>query len=363
VVTRVLVVDDSQGMRDLLVAILGSDPELSVAGVACDGEEAVRKTIALRPDVISMDLRMPRMDGVRAIRAIMDAAPTPIVVLHATRRGRESSDIGFDALRAGALEVVEKPMLASAEDVRAFRRSFGSLLKLMAEVKVVRVFAREAPDAEPALREIPAGRPAMEVVGVCSSTGGPSALERVFSSLTGRFPAPILVVQHMAEGFLENFVEWMDANGPLESRIARAGECPRMGVAYFAPDGAHLKLGVDGRIRLDPTPPIRGHCPSGDVLLESLADVSADRALGVVLTGMGEDGARGAGAIAEAGGIVIAQDEASSIVYGMPRAVVELGVPCEVVSLDAIATRLVEWVTTGSGSANTGSRHGLPRES
>jgi two-component system chemotaxis response regulator CheB len=246
--------------------------------------------------------------------------------------------------------VVEKPSLASADDVRRFRQNFGSLLKLMAEVKVVRVVARDEAEQVGVLPAIPHDHAPVTVVGICASTGGPSALERVLSALSPCFPVPILVVQHMAEGFLEGFVEWMDANGPLRATVAADGEVPRGGSVYFAPDGAHMMLGVDRRIRIVASPPVRGHIPSGDILLESLAASFADRSLAVVLTGMGEDGARGAGAIASAGGVVIAQDEASSVVYGMPYAVIEHGVDCEVLPLDSIGQRVREWVLAAPNS-------------
>jgi len=343
--TRVLIVDDSQGMRDLLVAILSTEPGLSIAGVAADGEEAVRKTLALRPDVISMDLRMPRLDGLGAIRAIMNEAPTPIVVLHA-KHGSAADDLGFDALRAGALEVVEKPVLTSAEHVRVFRNSFGTLLKLMAEVKVVRVFAPSRGVSPPHITRMT--RTPISIVGICSSTGGPSALERVFRRLPSTLPVPIVVVQHMAEGFLESFVEWLDTNCPLQVTIAENGDVPRAGHVYFAPDFLHLALDDSGLLRTVSSPAVRGHVPSGDVLLESLADVRAERAMGIVLTGMGDDGARGAARIARIGGVVLAQDEDSSIVYGMPHAVVELGVACEVLPIDRMAARIQDW-TVDSG--------------
>lgn len=344
---RALVVDDSPTLRELLVATLGSDPAIEVVGVAAAGDEAVEKALRLRPDIITMDIQMPRFDGIAAIRAIMRTQPTPIVVLCATS-GRAPADAGFNALKAGALEVIEKPHIASPDELREFRRRLIATVKLMAEVHVVRVPFDDSLENEPIAPDLAQQRRRpIDAVGVCSSTGGPVVLEYLFRHLPDSFPCPIVVVQHITEGFLTGLVEWLDRTSRLEVVVASEGEMLTPGKIYFAPEHRHLVVAHGGLVLFSDEPPIRSHRPSGDVLFRSLALTFGGRAMGVMLTGMGEDGADSLALLARAGGIVLAQDEATSTIYGMPRAVVEREAATEVLPLEHLAERMVYWAFGG----------------
>lgn len=345
---RVLVVDDSPTIRELLVAILTSDPGIAVVGTASDGAEAIDLAVSLGPDLITMDIRMPKVDGVTAIRQIMRDRPTPIVVLCADANDAELA-ITFNALKAGALDVVEKPSFASRREMDDFARAFLSTVKLMAEVKVVRQIASEsgelAPTAPPDDRA-PAGG-AIDAVAICSSTGGPAALEYLVRHLPRAFPAPIAVVQHITEGFLVGLVEWLDRAAALDVRVARDGERAQPGTIYFAPEGRHLVFGPGRVLAHDDAPPVRSHKPSGEPLFVSVAEHFGARGMGVILTGMGEDGVDGLARIERAGGVTIAQDEETSVVFGMPRVAIERGAASEILPLDTIAERMVYWCRVG----------------
>lgn len=345
---RVLIVDDSPSVRRMLQTIISSDPEMEVVGIAGDGDEAIAMAHTLGPDIITMDIRMPRLDGVSAIRAIMRDRPTPIVVLCSDLNDR-TLNISFNALKAGALDVIEKPRLTPGGDFTKFVSDFVSTLKLMAEVKVVRLFLDGSGEyAQPtgaAFADVPQvhGAPRFDVVGICSSTGGPAALEYLFRHLPPAFPAPILVVQHITEGFLQGLVEWLDQSCALTVKVAEHGEIAQPGVVYFAPEHRHLVISPGGVLLFSEADEVRCHRPSGELLFSSIAEWFGGRSIGVMLTGMGEDGVDGLAEIAGRGGVVIAQDAATSAIYGMPRAVVERSFATEVLPLDKIADRLIDW--------------------
>ncbi len=343
---RVLVVDDSPTMRELLVAILSSDPGIRVVDTASDGREAIEKASLLRPDLITMDIRMPIVDGVSAIRQIMRDRPAPIVVLCADSNDA-SLNISFNALKAGALEVVEKPRLSAFGDLSEFGRHLIATVKLMAEVKVVRQLVDESGEFAPLLglngeSKRKAG-PAIDAVGICVSTGGPAALEFLLRRLPATFPAPIAVVQHITEGFLSGLVEWLDGASDLRVKIAQDGEMARPGEVYFAPERQHLVFERSGVLGYSDAPPVRSHKPSGELLFQSIADWYGRRGMGVMLTGMGEDGVDGLAALASCGGVVLAQDEDTSAIFGMPQAVVQRGLESEVVRLEQMPRRMVHW--------------------
>lgn len=340
---RVLVAEDSSTARALLVGILRAEPDVRVAGEARNGVEAVEMTKRLRPDVVTMDVRMPGMDGFEATRRIMVEAPTPIVIVSASLDVRDV-EVSLHALRAGALAVLPKPEGPGSPGFETTGREFVRMVKAMSQVKVVRRWP-ERPSSGPG----PAGRPdgdgaPIRVVAVAASTGGPAALQRVLSGLPGDFAPPILVVQHIAKGFVQGLAAWLNGASPLRVTIAGEGEPLRASTVYLAPDDRHLAVADRGTVRIEAGEPRGGFRPSANVLFETVGKAYGASAVGVVLTGMGQDGVEGLAALRASGGRVLAQDEATSVVYGMPRAAVEAGLAGAVLPLDAIAPRLVAMV-------------------
>lgn len=330
---RVLVVEDSPVVRQLLVRILGGDPELQVVGEAGNGVEAIELAKALRPDLITMDIHMPLMDGVEATSKIMEEVPTPIVVVTASS-DRAATGRAFAALGAGALTVVEKPRGPRSPDFAQQAQTLVDTVKLMAEVKVVSRRPRPAPRAQTAPWGGPPRR--IDIVAIAASTGGPAAMATILRTLPPDKSVPILVVQHITPGFEESLVAWLNEVSALHVRLAVHGQRFRAGEVVMAPQGVHLGVDGDGTATLDGGPPIGSHRPSATHLFRSVARAYGPRALGVILTGMGNDGVQGLLALKEAGGRVLAQDEATSVVYGMPREAAALGVADQILPLKDI---------------------------
>ncbi|NBD13972.1 MULTISPECIES: chemotaxis protein CheB [Corallococcus] len=312
---RVLVVDDSPTMANTLTALLTEEPRIEVVGRAADGNRAVQLARLLRPDVITMDLLLPGLDGPAAIGHIMSQAPARILVVSAVAEQR-GVDLGFQAMSAGALELIGKPNVTNADELRRWGRELAHSVCLMAEVPVISRRPRAAPPPP-----MPSGA-RVDVFGLVASTGGPPALAEVLSKLPRDLPVPVLIAQHITVGFTQGMVRWLSQVCELQVGMARDGERLEPGRVYFPMDGHDLLVDSVGLARLQRSH--GGPCPNGDVLLSSLAMAYGRRSGGGVLTGMGEDGARGLLAIRHAGGVTLAQDEASSVVYGMPRAAVEL---------------------------------------
>lgn len=331
--TRLLVADDSPTARALLVAMLSSDPELEVVGQAADGLQAVEAATRLRPDLITMDIQMPNLDGIGATRRIMALAPAPIVIV-SSLDVREIG-ISLEALRAGALALFPKPPGPGSPEFERQRADLIATVKAMARVPLGR--PRPAPPPAPARV---AGRAPARAVAVAASTGGPSALHRTLARLPGTFPVPILVVQHLAVGFAEGLARWLDGATALRVRVAQAGEPLLPAAVYLAPDHRHLGV-ADGRAILSDAPPVEGFRPSGSFLFDSVAAAYGPAACGVILTGIGRDGVAGLRTLRGAGGLVLAQDEASSVVFGMPGAAVAEGLADEIVPLESLADRLL----------------------
>lgn len=340
---RTLVAEDSITTRELLVAVLRSDPDVEVVGEAKDGLEAVEMTKQLRPHVVTMDIQMPRVDGFEATRRIMVEAPTPIVVVSASVDVR-AVEVSMHALRAGALTVLPKPPGPEAPDFEEQAKRFLDTVKAMSQVKVVRRWAR----ATEAVRVAPlhggaGARP--RIIAIGASTGGPAALARIFSELPGDLPVPILVVQHISKGFISGLAAWLNTVSTLPVQVARDGEPLLPRTVYLAPDDGHLGVAADRScISITRSQPIGGFQPSVTHLFESIAGTYGNAAMALILTGMGTDGVDGLRAVRRAGGRVIGQDEETSVVFGMPGAAVAAGLVDVTLPIEAIAARIVEKV-------------------
>jgi two-component system chemotaxis response regulator CheB len=337
----VVVAEDSLTIRELLVALLESDPDISVVGQAKNGAEAVELAERLRPDLIAMDIHMPVLDGLEATKEIMVRAPTPIVLVTSSA-SREDAALSFDALRAGALTVVAKPADPAAPDFDGRSEQLLRTLKAMADVKVVRRWGprRREPPERPALAR------RLRAVAIGASTGGPAALLRILEALPADCPVPILVVQHIAAGFIEALAEWLNGSCGLRVKVAEHQESLAARTVYLAPDDRHLGVTAERRVALSDEAPIEGHRPSATHLFAAAARVFGPAAAAVILTGMGQDGVDGLRQIKGAGGYVIAQDESTSAVYGMPRAAAAAGLADAVLALEDIAPRLVSAMGT-----------------
>lgn len=352
--TRVLVVEDSPSMREFLVRVITADPRFDVVGTARDGEEAVRLVASLRPDVVTMDLHLPRLDGVAATRQIMAEHPVPIVVVTTTSKDTPDG-LAFQALQAGAVTLLDKPPApAHPNHLVAVRELLGTL-RLMSEVKVVRrTMAREVPRPLSGTFDrfaITNDRP--QAIVMAASTGGPQAIQTVLQALGDALDVPMLIVQHMSSGFLEGMANWLDATCPQSVRLARHGDEPRGNIVYIAPEDDHLLVTRRRTLALSKAPPVGGFRPSANVLFESAAGCYGARAIGAVLTGMGDDGAAGLAALRATGASTIVQDETSSVVYGMPRAAsvaAEYEVP--LVGIAPLVQRLLG-LTTAARRADT----------
>jgi two-component system chemotaxis response regulator CheB len=332
--TRVLVVDDSPTVREILVGMLQSESGLEVVGQAQDGEEAIQMAANLHPDVITMDIRMPRTNGLEATRRIMSATPTPIVVV-TTSVYDEDMDVAFNAVAAGALTVVEKPKGLAPGDYEAVREQLVTTIKLMAEVPVVTLWLDRRPPTP-----VRSPEAAIELIALATSTGGPGVLRQILGGLPDDVSVPIVIVQHITSGFMQGFAHWLDSATPLHVAIASDNEAIVPGRILIAPDDTHLTVGHGGIIRLDRSPPINGLRPSATRLFDSVAEVYGSAAVGIVLTGMGEDGADGLENLRLAGGSVIAQSEESCVVFGMPKAAIERGIVNQILMPDEIASVL-----------------------
>ncbi len=347
---RAVVVDDSAIWGTQLCEWLEADGDVEVVGVAADGESAIDLITRLRPDVATIDLRLPGMSGLEVVTLLMARAPLPLLVLTGDPTG-DDPELAFEAIRRGALDLLLKPSMDDEEAIRALRAH----VRWLAGVPVVRHLNErrgDRPGSEPAIRvpeflrpsadasrpidmrpapaAVPApvarsraGRAADEpaLVGIAASAGGPSALATVLGSLPADLPACLAIVQHLPKGFAPSFVSFLQARCALTVRLAEAGLAPRAGMVVLAPDGHHLEL-INGKFALTSGPPVEGHRPAGTVLLRSLAQYGSS-AIGVVLSGIGRDGADGLRAMRDRHAITFAQDETSSVVYGMPRAAVE----------------------------------------
>jgi two-component system chemotaxis response regulator CheB len=340
---KVLVVEDLLSMSLLLKTTLNADPEIRVVGVAYNGREAVELAAKLKPDLITMDIHMPVMDGFEATKQIMAYHPTPILIVSASVFS-EGMELVFKAISYGALDVIEKKEMVVDKD----KISGGQLIekvKFLSRIRVVHhpLAKLEAKPGGPLrVPEMPRAKPSERIVAIAASTGGPPAIAEILKKFPKDFPCPIVLVQHIASGFEIGLASWLDHECPVRVKVAEHSEEIRPGVVYIAPCDLQMRVGADRRICLSQEDACDGQIPSATVLLQSVAKAYGERAIGIVLTGMGCDGAAGLKAIRDACGHTIAQDEKSCVVFGMPKAAVEIGAAADVVPLDQIAAYVIK---------------------
>ncbi|TVU91738.1 chemotaxis-specific protein-glutamate methyltransferase CheB [Vreelandella titanicae] len=338
-VIRVVIADDSQVARDVLRDILSRDGDIEIVGEATNGREAVELAKRHAPQLITMDLNMPVMDGLSAIEEIMYNKGVPILVVS----DRSDAQTAYQALEVGALEVMPKPTLEGADAERLLAR-----IRLLSGVAVITRLRRRGTTLTPmpslpTLPDTPRGVPRnfQHVVAIACSTGGPQALVRVLRRLPAGFPAPIVIAQHISHGFIDGMAQWLGSLCAMPVSVGQEGELLRPGHIYLSPSERDLCVTPRHRFQLQPSPEKSLYHPSCDVLLQSVAEVYGSDAMGIILTGMGRDGVNGMRAIYQAGGTTFAQDEASSVIYGMNQEAVKAGVIQYELPLDSLPDRLL----------------------
>jgi two-component system, chemotaxis family, protein-glutamate methylesterase/glutaminase len=363
---RVLVADDSTFMCKVLKEIINSDPQLEVAGQARDGREAVALAESLKPDVITMDINMPHLDGLQATELIMSQHPRPIVIV--SSESREGAASSLRALELGAIDFVPKPSSGIDLDMRNVREELTRKLKMAAKVHVVRTATRakvELPVARPAAQvQAPAPRRGsvdqngnrIPIVVIAASTGGPAAVMRVVSNLPRNLQAAVLLVLHMPAAFTKPFITQLTEVSQLPVKEAEQNEAMQPGAIYLCPGSHHVRLSFTGKLNLDPGDRIDGYRPCADVAVESVAAHTRSATVAVVLTGMGNDAAKGVKFAKAAGGYVIAQDEATSMIFGMPAEAIKTGAVDEILPLDEISAAIEKRVAQISRLVPAGAR-------
>jgi two-component system chemotaxis response regulator CheB len=341
---NILIVDDSETEAQLLKSLFEAEKDMRVIGHAKNGQEAIDLTLKLKPDIITMDILMPIKNGVEATRVIMSKTPTPIVVISSTTNDVVLNTT-FLALEAGALSVLEKPVNPQSVEFDAMRKRIVTTVRSMSQIKVItRRFHLHTKQISPPLYKTQMTNK-YEIIAIGVSVGGPQALKAIFSKLPANFPIPIVVVQHMTPGFIQGFAHWLDKNCVLTVKNAEQNEPLVGGTIYFAPDNYHLVINRrHGKLiaNLIKSPPVSGFCPSATVLLQSVAEVSGHHGVGILLTGMGNDGAQGLLELKKAKGHTFIQDQESTVVFGMAGIALSLNAIDKIVNLDKIADYLIE---------------------
>ena len=342
---RVLIAEDSPVVRDLLTYILSSDPAISVIGTAGNGEEAIKAVRDKRPDVVTMDINMPKMDGFEATKIIMETTPTPIIIVSASWDPQEVQKT-FRAIEVGALATIRKPGGVNHPDYKDQVKELIQMVKLMSEVKVIRRQSRikygKGIPAGLAVNDLIPSTTDVKAVAIGASTGGPPVIAAILSGLPKDFRAPLLIVQHIAPGFVQGFANWLTNSCRFPVLIAAQHEFPLPGHAYIAPDDVHMGVDAGGRIVLVKSAPENGLRPAVSYLFRSVAQVFGKDLVGVLLTGMGKDGAYELKMMKEKCAITVVQDKESCVVYGMPGEAVNLNAATYVLSPPKIAELLAE---------------------
>ncbi len=347
---RVLLVEDSPIALTVLKRILDSSPEIEIVGTASTGVEALALIPTAQPDVLCTDFFMPEMDGLQLTSQVMANCPLPILVISASVQEEDTHRI-FRLLEAGAVDILPKPRVGLDLEDLQLRQALIDKVKILSGVRVFKKRSRPAlPKRSSRLTAAPASvatsvvRRNPKIVAVGASTGGPIALQELFSPLPADFPLPIVCVQHISLGFLQGLIDWLSATCALPIKIAQDGERPAPGHIYFPPERQHLEIDSRGRLTYSLLPPVDGHRPSVTATFSAVAQFYGRRSVGILLTGMGRDGADGLKKIAEAGGLTIAQDEATSVVFGMPKEAIASGAAQHILPIQKIAPTLLKAV-------------------
>ncbi|AQU86850.1 chemotaxis response regulator protein-glutamate methylesterase [Komagataeibacter nataicola] len=343
---RVLIVEDSAVLRHLLMRVVADDPRLELAEAVETAEEALRLVPRLRPDVISMDICLPGMDGLEATRQIMAHFPTPIVIVSDTLGG-QATHVSMNALRSGALTVIEKPQGLTGSAGAAVAQGIATQLYIMSQVPVIR---RRLMQAEPFRHKGMWSHPLAihpRIVAMAASTGGPTAFARVLGDLPPDFALPVVLVQHMGQSFMEGFARWLDQQVALPVTLAQHGMPLERGRVLVAPGDRHMTVGTRGEVLLHDAAPVQGQRPSADVLFSSVAKVFGADGLGVLLTGMGEDGVEGLGRIRARGGYTVVEDRSTAVIHGMPGAAERAGAACISLPVHEISPHILRAMAGG----------------
>lgn len=331
---RVLIADDSPLIRAVLRDLLARDQEIQIAGEVGDGRAAVAQTALLKPDLVIMDVMMPEMDGIEAVAEIMARTPTPILMLSANTDPTDSRS-AFSAIRLGALDVMAKPAGITSGAFDHLADLLVARVRSLSRIRVMHHFRSSRRNLPPA-PVVPEGR--RRILAIGASTGGPKAVMQLLKELPATLGAAVLIVQHISDGFAAGFADWLDREVPLPVALAQEGEAPPLGRVLVAPNGTHLTIGSGGRVALRQTPPLHNCRPAVDALFHSLAENGQGaETVGVLLTGMGTDGAAGLKALHGQGAFTVAQDEATCAVFGMPKAAIDRGAVDQVLPLADIA--------------------------
>lgn len=336
---KLLIVEDSPVQREILTHIFSRDPNIQIIGIAKNGEEAIKAATSLKPDVITMDLHMPKLDGLEATRQIMTIQPTPIVIVSSSAQHNEQIN-AFRALEAGAVAVADKPPGINHPNHLRLQENLINTVKVMSEIKMVRRWSKTKPISTKKSLEKEIHPAEIKLIAIGVSTGGPLVLRDILSGLPKEFP-PILIVQHITSGFLNGMVDWLGDTTKQSIHIAENMLLPKPSCIYFAPDDQHMGINQDGYILLSKNPPENGLRPSVSFLFRSVANTIKERALGILLTGMGKDGAQELKLMKQQGAITFAQNKETSLVYGMPGEAAAINAATYLLSPSEIANMIV----------------------
>jgi two-component system chemotaxis response regulator CheB len=340
---KVLIVEDSPVTQQMLAYAISSDPDLTVVGIAENGKKAIEAVKKFKPDIITMDWHMPILDGYEATSIIMETNPTPIVIVSGSERAKETTS-SFSMIEAGALAIVKKLPSIDHPDYLKEKQTLIQILKLMSEVKLVKRISKKIKNQEPVkseIKRIKNSNQDIQVIAIGASTGGPIVLQKILSGLPKNFPVPILIVQHISQGFTTGFVEWLKSTTLFPLYVASHGEFMLPGHAYVAPDDFHMGVENGPRIIFSNQKAINGLRPSVAYLFSTVAQVFGSKAVGVILTGMGHDGAEELKLMKDNGAITFAQDKDSSVVHGMPGEAIKLNAATYILSPEDITAALI----------------------